>query len=95
MIRRSKNAPKMTGRKHDMFPSSKGGRSLCPWGDLAVGDWFEPGADSYIMALKRTKLNANDLKLKKLQHGESIKLAPAQEYVGVQAGGANCVVRVK
>jgi hypothetical protein len=77
MIRPSKNKSKMTGRKHDMFPSSKGGRSLCPWGDLAVGDWFEPGADSYIMAHKRTKLDNG------------------REYVGVQAGGANCVVRVK
>jgi hypothetical protein len=77
MIRPSKNAPKMTGRKHDMFPSSKGGRSLCPWGDLEVGDWFEPSADSYIMAHKRTKLDNR------------------REYVGVQAGGANCVVRVK
>jgi hypothetical protein len=77
MIQRSKNKCKMTGRKHDLVPSSKGGRFLCPWNDLKVGDWFEPWADAYIMAHKRTKLDLG------------------REYVGVQAGDKNCVVRVK
>jgi hypothetical protein len=77
MIQRSKNKCKMTGRKHDMLQSSKGGRLLCPWSALEVGDWFEPWADAYIMAHKRTKLDLG------------------REYVGVQAGDKNCVVRVK
>jgi hypothetical protein len=77
MIRPSKNQSKMTGCEHYMFLSSKGGRFLCPWNDLKVGDWFEPWADAYIMAHKRTKLDLG------------------REYVGVQAGDKNCVVRVK
>jgi hypothetical protein len=82
MIRRSKNQCKMTGRKHELVPSSKGGRMLCPWADLAVGDWFEPGADSYIMAHKRTKLD----------NGREYVGVQVTE---VDLITTNCVVRVK
>jgi hypothetical protein len=82
MIRPSKNAPKMTGRKHDMFHSSKGGRLLCPWSALEVGDWFEPIADAYIMAHKRTKL----------EPGREYVGFQLRERKMIFA---NCVVRVK
>jgi hypothetical protein len=55
---------------------------LCPWGDLAVGDWFEPGADSYIMAHKRTKLD----------NGREYVGVQVTE---VDLITTNCVVRVK
>jgi hypothetical protein len=58
MGRPSKNKSKMTGRKHELIPSVKGAKLMCPWLDLAVGDWFEPVAYAYAIAGIRTKIDA-------------------------------------
>jgi hypothetical protein len=56
-----------------------GKRTFAPWKIMKVGDWFTPIADASVMACMAQKRNKT----------------PDRKYVGVQARGLNCVVRIK